>query len=995
MDGIVIILAIVALVATIVALRRSSDGGRQIEALREEVRHLAKRIYEMEKLRQPVGREPTATRESAAAPAVRTEADVPASAKEPPVYVRPQAPVAAPIAPVVKAARPESAPPVKPKPTPEIMTAPPRPAAREQQTQRRQWADFEERLGVNWLNKIGTAAFVIGVALLLNYSMHYLGARGKIALGYSLSAALIAAGVIGERKERYRIGARAALGGGWALAYFTTYAMHNVAAVRLIHSASLGFTLLFMVASAMVAHSLRYNSQVATGFAYVLAFVSVGAGEIPVGALVATVVLAASLAVILRQRRWYALEPLAIVATYVLHWIWLNQIYARIGGHKPFPQFGISVVLLTAYWAVYLVSYFLRTESSRIEMQLLTASFLLNAAGYLILLHYQSFHPAWRFYFLLGAGAVYLGVSAFSRRSGRRLSFILASTLGAALMLAAVPYRYSGGNHEILWLIEAEALLITGWRLRDSHLRNLGWAGSAILAGYAVVHDLYPRLAVQTHTSGATAWLLAGVAAAFYFNARLRERPGEDPGVADRIAKEAASGIATGFAMAAAWVGFSYFWPGLIWALLAAALIEFGKRFDDRNLEICGHAAAVLALLRLLSINLVFSLSWHHLSLRLLTVALAGAIFYALCRRLAHCQREGASPPVQESTTWFKHLAALTAAYSAGASLLVALLLWNEITAAAVGLVWGVFALVLFEAGRALEDFPLRAQGYLLIAASFARIFVADFNSTAHLWLAPTPVVTVSLLAAIYYYTGASSGDSRIIQETLLWLGTAALVALFRFEFPTEWVALSWALLATAVFFIGTRRRSRTYQAQCYAITLLVGIRCAFDNFYQIGTWYFTSVRTATVIGAALPLYALFAITQASRVNISGAMPGGTFWLRALWQAIINYPQRLFFFVPTVLLTVLLSLEVRRPYLTAAWGLEALFIFLVVLKMDERLYRWFSLLLFVCCVGRVVTVDVWNLDALGRIASFLGLGVALLAVSFLYARHRELLRRML
>jgi uncharacterized membrane protein len=74
---------------------------------------------------------------------------------------------------------------------------------------------------------------------------------------------------------------------------------------------------------------------------------------------------------------------------------------------------------------------------------------------------------------------------------------------------------------------------------------------------------------------------------------------------------------------------------------------------------------------------------------------------------------------------------------------------------------------------------------------------------------------------------------------------------------------------------------------------------------------------------------------------------------------------------------------------------EALVIFLVVMKLDERAYRWFSLLLFVLCVGRIVTVDVWNLDALGRIISFMGLGLTLLAVSFLYARHRELLRKVL
>jgi hypothetical protein len=159
------------------------------------------------------------------------------------------------------------------------------------------------------------------------------------------------------------------------------------------------------------------------------------------GGLIASAILAASLAVILRRRRWFAVEPFAIVATYAVHWRWLNQVYERIGGHKPFPEFRASVALVSTYWLIYLVSYFLRHDKSTRESQILTASFLLNAAGFLAVLHHQSFHPEWRFWFLLFAGGVYLGVSAWSRTIDRRLSFVLASLLGAALLIAAVPYR--------------------------------------------------------------------------------------------------------------------------------------------------------------------------------------------------------------------------------------------------------------------------------------------------------------------------------------------------------------------------------------------------------------------------------------------------------------------------------------------------------------------------------------------------------------------------
>ena len=100
-------------------------------------------------------------------------------------------------------------------------------------------------------------------------------------------------------------------------------------------------------------------------------------------------------------------------------------------------------------------------------------------------------------------------------------------------------------------------------------------------------------------------------------------------------------------------------------------------------------------------------------------------------------------------------------------------------------------------------------------------------------------------------------------------------------------------------------------------------------------------------------------------------------------------PQLLFFFVPTLLLTALISLEAPRGYLTAAWGLEGVVVFILALKLGERVFRWFSLGLFLLCIGRIVLVDVWAFDPLGRIISFMGLGAALLLVSFLYARNRD------
>jgi uncharacterized membrane protein len=866
---------------------------------------------------------------------------------------------------------------------------------------KRNWADMEETLGANWLNKIGTAAFVIGVALLLNYSMHYLGPAGKIALGYVLSATLLGIGIWGETKQRYRIAGRAVLGGGWALAYFTTYALHNVQSVRLVESPGLGFALLFAVAVAMVAHSLRYDSELATGFAYLLAFVTVAISDIPMGGLVASALLAASLVVILRQRRWFVVEPLAIVATYAVHWMWLDQVYERMGGYRPFPEFPASLALLTAYWAIYLTSYFLRKDKTPRESNLLTASFLLNAAGYLALLHHQSFHPEWRFWFLLVAGAVYLGVSAYSQRNGRRLGFILASTLGAAMMIAAVPYRYSGARLEILWLVDVEALLIAAWRLSERYLRKLGWAGAAVLTTYVWLNDVMPRVDQWRPPDAKLGWMFLLLAAALFVDGWLKTRAGEDWDAVDRVAFVLAPICATGFLLAAEWVALPLMWTAPVWVISAVALVECGQRFKGRALEWCGHGAAALAVTRLFVLNLQRDETWHHVSLRLITVAASCAALYLASRWQVIAEAEGATPK-KDAGDFFSRVAAsagISGVYTASSTLLAGYLLWVEATSGVVGLLWGLFGLVLVEGAGLTRDRALLWQGRALLAASFARIFVADLNSTSRLGALPVPVITVTILAAIYYYCAFTSDGSPRIRSAQLWMGTISIAALLRFEMLPAWVAVGWAAMAVVLYFASGAFREETFRGQSYAMTLLTGVRCGFDNFYRVSPWRFTNVRTVTVTACALLLYVLFAAAKLAKreLNRKGAekkKDGGT-GLRYAWRSIEAYPQHLFFFVPTILLTVLLSLEVRRGFLTAAWGIEALIVFLAVLKMDERAYRWFSLSLFMLCVARIVTVDVWNFDALGRIVSFLGLGVALLGVSFLYARHRELLRRVL
>lgn len=1018
---------------------------------------------------------------------------------------------------------------------------------------RKQWADIEERVGMSWLVKIGISALVIGLVLLLNEVVPRMGKGGKVALAYTLSVALLALGVRGEKSEKYRNIARVVLGGGWAATYGTTYALHNVSAVQVVESPVLGFLLLFGVAAGIVAHSLRYDSQTVTGFAYVLGFVTVVLGQMNLWTMVASALLAVSLVVVLKMRRWYWLEPVGIAATYIVHWAWLRQVFEGLADRKQFADFKASAVLLTVYWVIFTASHFLRDDREREQKLWLTGAFLLNVAGYLAVMRYQSLYPELRFWFLLGVGTTYLVLCGAARAINRRLAFLLASTLGVALLVVAIPYRYSGARLEFIWLLEAEALLFIGWRLAEPHLRNLGWGAAAVLAPYVIYHDIVDRVNKWQEPDRQLGMLLLFIGLAYLANERFVQRFLKDTATQiDRGAAMIAGPVATLMLLTAAFVAFPYMWVAVAWAGLALALWEYGHRLDDQTLRYCGIAAALFAVFRLVIVNVQKAPAAGAANLRVWTTVLAVAICFVLARRMRSAQAaEAPGPPIQEffgrgpaamfawvatvpasflavaeaakhkphlflsvpevtwgllglaalaifisypiavgllmTATWLAlpymwtalvwtglavavseiglrrkdgvlrtcgHVAALLAiarlllvnmqyappmaganqrvvtvalavavfylfarrmspaksepeletsitdeivwrggmpaVYTWLGALLAGLLIWNEVTRAAVGLAWAMLGLALVEVAKPLADRALRAQGYTLLALSFVRLCIADLNMGAAEGISPR-LVTVTLLAAIYYYS-AFTADKELtrLPAVLLWLGTSGLVALLRFELAEHWVSVAWATATVALFFLGRWLRRDAFVYQAYLLTLLVAMRAAFDDFDQADT------RMKTVVAVSVLFYLLLGTSLFEKKRRLAAGAAAITSDRPRWlEAVDTNPQHLFFFVPTILLTVLLYLEVPRSYLTAAWGAEGVVVFLIALRLGERAFRLFSLGLILLCVGRLVLMDVWAFDPIGRIISFMGLGVASLLVGFLYTKNREKWRRYL
>ncbi len=159
-------------------------------------------------------------------------------------------------------------------------------------------------------------------------------------------------------------------------------------------------------------------------------------------------------------------------------------------GHRhPFPEFLPSAALLIFYWAIFRASYILRRNVTEAEERISTVGALLNSFLFLGVMKYQAVHPQWAFYALLVIGSVEftLGQLPITRR--RRTAFIILSTIGATLVAVAFPFKYSGLRLPVLWMAEAEALVLAGIFTREILFRWLGIAAELLVAGHMFIFD--------------------------------------------------------------------------------------------------------------------------------------------------------------------------------------------------------------------------------------------------------------------------------------------------------------------------------------------------------------------------------------------------------------------------------------------------------------------------------------------------------------------------
>jgi hypothetical protein len=782
---------------------------------------------------------------------------------------------------------------------------------------------WEELIGTNWLPMVGVTILVLAIVLFTANRWEHMTAGAQVALIYVLGVGLLSGGIFFERKEKYQVLGRVLIGGGWSVLFFITFAMSYVVKRPMV-SHAVDLVLLLIVTSAMVWHTLKYNSQTVTGFAFFLGFLSVTVSHNTSLSLVAGALLVLGLTVIVLRRNWFELEVFGILASYVNHYFWISEIFTR-SGRQPFSDYPASVALMVGYWVIFRASYLLRKVGDREQESVSTVAALLNPAMFLGVMRYQSFHPEWAFWALLVMGAVEFVLGQLPVSHRRKAPFQILSSLGVTLMVMAVPFKYAGSHSlELLWMVGAEAFLLAGVLTRERLFRHFGGIISLLVAAYlfgwspnGIIYQAAKILTGQPHQDASLSLVLATVAILYYINSHVIARIWKTlfEQEVEKQALATLSFVASVFAVGAMYAAVSNNVVAVTLAMLVTLLAGTGNRFAIPQLIYQAHWIAAVAVLDVSVHAVHLDAPWHSIPQRLISFGFVAGFLYWSSSFVRVDRSQNQEIPVL--------------LYRWAGTGLIALAIWMQIWAAPVrrdwliAVLWISFALVLSGVAQLLKRNEFRWQAFTLVLMSFCCALVVNFDFTELFHGLSYRLISVTLVAGGIYLLARWAPVAEVV-PTYTWAGTILLGYLAYRETQARyelWTPVLWAALAAL---LGLAARVWKDRALLWQTHLLAALATTWTiGIVFLGNFGYNGTR-AQVISVGITSLLLYALTWIT--NVRGVVESDLIWQAYSWAA-------------SLLVTWLVWYQLPPIDVSPVWGLFALLIFVVGYKSSSAYLR--------------------------------------------------------
>jgi len=295
---------------------------------------------------------------------------------------------------------------------------------------------------------------------------------------------------------------------------------------------------------------------------------------------------------------------------------------------------------------------------------------------------------------------------------------------------------------------------------------------------------------------------------------------------------------------------------------------------------------------------------------------------------------------------------------------------------------WIAGAVLMALIGGALRTSEIGWSAHLPLVWANAAFYSAKFNDEPWPLAQALALVAVTLGFGVFLRRRTDSAvraedsapaavPSAIVFAPYAFVATVAAVVVTADHAPERWL-LSVLAVETLLLILA----AGTVGEGTYAVLSLIPLATGTID-------YLASGRASPGSWWANALVAVVLLCIAQRV---AKMRGEAFRLSKELQRLI---PALIVVAITALAVVTLRRLVAREFLTASWSVCGFALLALGFAAKERSYRVAGLIVLGLSLGRALLYDLARLEVVYRILSFIGLGVILLVLAFLYTKNRE------
>jgi len=381
----------------------------------------------------------------------------------------------------------------------------------------------EANIGQYWLSRIGIFTLLLGVVFLISYTSQFTGALGKLLIGALVGSVLVGGGNMLAAKKDYFKWAMAAIGGGWAILYFTVFAAHHVPLVKVIHNPLVGLVLLMVVSMFSISQSLQYRSYVLVIMSYLLAFIAMITTNVTFYTLFASIMLAGSMLIVTRKLGWSWVACLGLVIVYGTHWVWLepaislssqylagqsqehlfDALYLPFAGDqwRIYPVIDLQksllhLAFLTVYWVLFVAMDMSQPAKIREVDKVTPWMAIANSLIYTMsgIHHLHVYYPGMKYVFVATMAALFFVYFQRERHVGRHFIGDVYLGMSVSLGCLVIPMYFNGAWVTCGWAAASACIVWLSIKGNRVVLRGIAGVFSTLVVWRLIHFDYLERV---------------------------------------------------------------------------------------------------------------------------------------------------------------------------------------------------------------------------------------------------------------------------------------------------------------------------------------------------------------------------------------------------------------------------------------------------------------------------------------------------------------------